>query len=80
MNGVVGAGLSCIPSMHRCWSHSTSLSITIYDFKDCWGRRYQAHSMKILYAQWFKSSGNRMSKIAYLRRFGLEYHAHLSTD
>lgn len=55
-------------TMHRCWSQSTLLSITIYDFKDCWGRRYQAHSVKILYAQWFKSTGNRMEQDCILEK------------
>lgn len=63
-----GSVVYLMPSMHRCWSQSTSLSITIYNFKDCWGRRYQAHSMKILYAQWFKSTGNRMEQDCILEK------------
>lgn len=71
MNGVVGAGLSCIPRAKHAQvlvSINTIINNNIYDFKDCWGRRYQARSMKILYAQWFKSTGNRMEQDCILEK------------
>lgn len=64
MNGVVGAWLRCTPrAKHAQVLVSINIiSTTIYNFKDCRGRKYQAHSVNILYAQWFKSTGNRMEQ------------------
>lgn len=64
MNGVVGAWLRCIPRAKHAQEPVSinTISATIYNFKDCRGRKYRAHAMKILYAQWFKSTGNRMEQ------------------